>query len=75
MMARMERWSVGLLIVLNLILTAAVINLGAFASKGPRYTADDGARERQERITTDLALAARIDELHNLLLEHVESER
>jgi hypothetical protein len=47
----------------------AVINLGAFATKGPRYTADDGARERQERIASDLALAARIDHLHNLLLE------
>ena len=45
MMARMERWGVALLIALNLILTAAVINLGAFASKGPRYTADDGARD------------------------------
>jgi hypothetical protein len=29
----------------------------------------DGAQERQERITSDLALAARIDLLHNLLEE------
>jgi hypothetical protein len=71
----MERWGVALLIALNLILTAAVINLGAFASKGPRYTADDGARERQERITSDLALAARVNKIHNLLLEHAESGR
>ena len=66
-LTRVERWGLGLVIVLLLILAAAVINLGAFASKGPRYTADDGARERQERVTSDLALAARIDELHSLL--------
>jgi hypothetical protein len=70
-----ERIGVAILLLLNVILTAAVINLGAFANKGPRYTANDGARERQERITSDLALAARIDELHNLLAEHAESGR
>ena len=43
--------------------------IGAFAKKGPRYTADDGARERQERIASDQALAARIDYLHNLMAE------
>jgi hypothetical protein len=68
-----ERIGVVILLLLNLILAAAVFNLGAFASKGPRYTADDGARERQERITSDLALAARIDLLHNLLTEQAES--
>ena len=55
-----QRWGLAALIV-------AVINLGAFAKKGPRYTADDGARERQERVASDQALAARIDLLHNLL--------
>jgi hypothetical protein len=57
------------LLALNLVLAVAVINLGAFAKKGPRYTAEDGAKERMERINTDLALAARIDVLHNLLAE------
>jgi hypothetical protein len=68
-LSKYERIGVVILLLLNLILVGAVINLGAFASKGPRYTADDGARERQERITTDLALAARIDHLHSLFVE------
>jgi hypothetical protein len=57
------------LLAINVVLSVAVINLGAFAKKGPRYTAEDGARDRMERINTDLALAARIDELHNILAE------
>jgi len=57
------------LLILNIVLAVAVINLGAFAQKGPRYTAEDGMRDRMERINTDLALAARIDELHNILSE------
>ncbi len=54
---------------LDVFLAASVVHLNFFASKGPRYTAADGERDRQERITSDLALAARIDELHNLLAE------
>jgi archaellin len=57
------------MLILNTVLAVAVINLGAFAQQGARYTAEDGARDRMERIQTDLALAARIDELHNLLAE------
>ena len=57
------------LVLLNTMLIAAIVNLGAFAAKGPRYTADDGATERRERIAGDQALAARIDLLHNLLAE------
>ena len=68
-MSRWTQWSLALLILFNVVLTVAVVNLGAFASKGPRYTADDGARERQERVASDQALAARIDLLHNLLAE------
>jgi hypothetical protein len=64
-----DRIGLAVLLALNLILAVAVINLGAFATKGPRYTATDGAQERQERIASDLALAARIDLLHNLLVE------
>ena len=64
-----QRWGLALLLVLNAVLCVAVINLGAFASRGPRYTAVDGAKERQERIASDQALAARIDLLHNLLAE------
>ena len=57
------------LLILNIVLAVAVINLGAFAKQGPRYTAADGMRDRMDRINTDLALAARIDELHNILAE------
>lgn len=64
-----EKLAVAILLVINVFLAASVVHLNFFASKGPRYTADDGARERQERIVSDLALAARIDELHNLLAE------
>lgn len=71
-MSRWTQWSLALLILFNAVLTAAVVNLGAFASKGPRYTADDGRVERQERIAMDLALSARIDKLHNLLAERGE---
>ena len=57
------------LLVFNVVLTISVLNLTFFAKKGPRYTADDGARERQDRVASDQALAARIDYLHNLLAE------
>ena len=57
------------LLVFNVILTISVLNLTFFAKKGPRYTADDGAREQAERIASDQALAARIDYLHNLMAE------
>lgn len=57
------------LILINVATSSMLVHLMFFASKGARYTADDGARERQERIVSDLALAARIDELHNLLSE------
>lgn len=66
------RWALAVLLTINCVLFVAVINLGAFASRGPRYTADDGARERAERIQSDQALAARIDVLHNLILERGE---
>lgn len=68
-MSRFAQWSIALLVVFNAVLFAAIVNLGAFAAKGPRFTADDGARERAERIASDQALAARIDLLHNLLAE------
>lgn len=57
------------LIVINVATSSMLVHLMFFAGKGARYTADDGASERQERIVSDLALAARIDELHNLLVE------
>lgn len=57
------------LLIFNVILTISVLNLTLFAKQGPRYTADDGAREQAERIASDQALAARIDYLHNLLAE------
>ena len=71
-MSRWTQWSLALLILFNAVLTVAVVNLGAFASKGPRYTADDGRAEREQRIAMDLALSARIDKLHNLLAEQAD---
>lgn len=68
-MSRWTQWSLALLILFNAVLTVAVVNLGAFASKGPRYTADDGRAEREQRIAMDLALSARIDKVHKLLAE------
>ena len=61
-----------LLILINVGLFATVTHLMFFAAKGARYTAEDGARERNERVQADLALAARIDLLHNLLTERGE---
>ena len=52
------------LLAFNIVLSAAVINLTFFANKGARYTADDGAREKAERIQADQDLHARIDALH-----------
>ena len=57
------------LIVINVATSSMLVHLMFFAGKGARFTASDGAMERQERITSDLALAARIDLLHNLLEE------
>ena len=57
------------LIVINVASASILTHLMFFAGKGARYTALDGAQERQERITSDLALAARVDLLHNLLEE------
>jgi hypothetical protein len=73
-MTTSTRWALAVLLTLNCVLFVAIINLGAFASKGPRYTADDGARERHERIQADLALGARIDLLHNQLAERVSTD-
>ena len=73
-MTTSTRWALAVLLTLNWVLFVAIINLGAFASKGPRYTADDGARERHERIQADLALGARIDLLHNQLAERVSTD-
>ncbi len=86
------KWAAIGILILNVILTVATINMGAFAAKGPRYTALDGKREeservladlelqrqqeaeRQQRIVSDLALAARVDELHNLLAERCDDQ-
>ena len=64
-----HRASFWLLVVFCGILSLATINLLFFAGQGRRFTAEDGDRDRMERIQTDLALAARIDELHNILAE------
>lgn len=71
-MTTSTRWALAVLLTLNCVLFVSVVNLGAFAKKGPRFTADDGARERAERIQADQALSARIDLLHNLLTERGE---
>lgn len=51
------------ILVFNIILSVSVLNLTFFAKKGPRYTADDGAREQAERVQADQDLHARIDAL------------
>lgn len=58
-----NRFITGSLLLFNLILSVSVINLEFFAKQGARYTADDGALERAERIQGDLDLQARIDAL------------
>lgn len=81
-MNKTHRWLFALLLIVQAVQFVALLNLGGFAAKGPRYTKLDGDREasertladmeilrqqeaeRQQRITSDLALAARIDELH-----------
>lgn len=60
------------LALLHITMVSLLAHLAFFAAKGPRYTADDGARERAERIASDQALAARIDYLHNLLAEKAD---
>ena len=52
------------ILALNIVLAATVLNLTYFAKQGPRYTADDGSREKAERIQADNDLTARIDALH-----------
>ena len=61
-----------LLVIINVGLFATVTHLMFFAVNGARYTAADGARERAERIEAYQALAARIDLLHNLIMERGE---
>ena len=60
------------LALLHITMVSLLVHLAFFAAKGSRYTAEDGARERQERVAADLALAARIDVLHNLLAEKAD---
>lgn len=62
-MATLHRWTFYGILIFNVILSASVMSLTFFANKGPRYTADDGARERAERVQADLDLQARIDGL------------
>lgn len=86
-MSSLQRWLFVAIFVALLGLYGALLNLGAFAAKGPRYTKLDGdterservladlelqrqqEAERQQRITSDLALVARVDELHRLMAE------
>lgn len=67
-----RKFAVGMLALFHVVMVTMLIHLTFFAAKGARYTATDGANERNERIAADLALSARIDELHNLLAERAE---
>ena len=49
------------LLVFNIVLTAAVLSL---------LTAEDGAREKAERVQADKDLTARIDALHPPVWTH-----
>jgi hypothetical protein len=68
----LHKTAITVLAAFHVIMVSLLIHLTFFAAKGPRYTADDGEKERQERIAADLALVARIDELSNLLAERAE---
>ena len=63
-MMTIHRWTFYGILVFNIVLSAAVLNLTWFAKVGPRYTAEDGAREKAERVQADQALHARIAALH-----------
>ena len=63
-MATVHRWTLYGILAFNMVLAASVLNLTYFAKQGPRYTAEDGAREQAERIQADQALHARIAALH-----------
>ena len=65
-------FAVAMLAVFHVAMVSLLVHLAFFGAKGARYTADDGARERAERIASDQALAARIDYLHNLLAEKAD---
>jgi hypothetical protein len=71
-MTSSHKFALGVLAVFHVVMVTLLVHLTFFAVKGARYTADDGAHERQERIAADLALAARIDELHNQLAEQAD---
>ncbi len=59
-MATVHRWTLYGILIFNVILSASVLNLTFFAKQGARYTADDVALERAERIQGDQELSARI---------------
>jgi hypothetical protein len=63
-MATVHRWTLYGILAFNMVLAASVLNLTYFAKQGPRYTAEDGAREKAERIQADKDLTARIDSLY-----------
>ncbi|MBP6581852.1 MAG: hypothetical protein KA204_00020 [Chromatiaceae bacterium] len=63
-MATVHRWTLYGILVFNLVLAASVLNLTYFAKQGPRYTAEDGAREKAERVQSDKDLQERIDARH-----------
>lgn len=67
--ATVHRWTFYGILVFNVILSASVLNLTFFAKKGPRYTADDGAREQAERVQADQDLHARIGSMSELCLD------
>ena len=62
--ATIHRWTFYGILIFNIVLSISVLNLTYFAKQGPRFTADDGAREKAERIQGDKDLQARIDALH-----------
>lgn len=63
-MMTIHRWTFYGILIFNIVLSISVLNLTYFAKQGPRFTAEDGAREKAERVQTDKELTARIDALH-----------
>ena len=63
-MMTIHRWTFYGILIFNIVLSISVLNLTYFAKQGPRFTAEDGAREKAERVQTDKELTERIDALH-----------
>ena len=66
-----HRVSFWLLIAFCSILSIAVINLLFFAGQGRRYTAEDGDRDRADRVSADLVERQERQKADSLCMERI----